>query len=282
MKIVVDYREAHLNSLLISENEGFGFNLITENLSLGDIIIKDDEDNILLVIERKSVNDLASSIKDGRYAEQSYRLNLHPTHNHNIIYLIEGLIRNYSSKFTRIKPNSLYSSVFSLNYYKGFSTFRTIDIEETAKWIILITDKLNREKHRNPYYNNTINATNAENPSNAANPSNAEKPSNAENTVNNYASVANIVKKNNITSDNISTIMLSQIPGVSRKTADTIMKKHFSLRQLIKNMESNNKCLDNISYETTGGKTRRISKTSINNIKSFLICDDNTSIKITT
>ena len=37
-----------------------------------------------LVIERKSINDLLSSIKDGRYAEQSYRLNGLPNHNHNI------------------------------------------------------------------------------------------------------------------------------------------------------------------------------------------------------
>ena len=44
----------------------------------------------LLIIERKSLNDLASSIKDGRYAEQSFRLSNIEHHNHNIVYLIEG------------------------------------------------------------------------------------------------------------------------------------------------------------------------------------------------
>ena len=274
MKILIDYRETHLNALLLNENKNFNFTLINENLSLGDIIIKNDNDEILLVIERKSVNDLASSISDGRYSEQSYRLNLHETHNHNIIYLIEGLIGNYSNKFSRIKPNSLYSSIFSLNYYKGFSTFRTINIEETAKFIMLITDKLNREKNKKPYYHNKGNDSVVNGDIN--------NNDNNGNIKNNYASVANIVKKNNITSDNISAIMLSQIPGISRKTADLIMKKHFSLQQLIKDIENNNKCLDDVTYETASGQTRRISKTSINNIKSFLICNDNTSIKIAT
>ena len=73
-----------------------------------------------------------------------------------------------------------------------------------------------------------------------------------------------------------------QIPGVSRKTADIIIKKHFSLQQLIKNIENNSKCLDDLTYETANGQTRRISKTSINNVKSFLICNDNTPIKIAT
>jgi ERCC4-type nuclease len=262
MKICIDYREKTLNTLLIRENQNYNFELINENLSLGDIIIKNDDGKILLIIERKSVNDLAASIKDGRYAEQSYRLNLHQTHNHNIIYLIEGLIGNYSSKFTRIKPNSLYSSIFSLNYYKGFSTFRTIDIGETAKFIILITDKLRRDKNKEPYYgSNDVGHTK---------------------TLEDYSSVANIVKKNNITKNNISTIMLSQIPGISNKTADIIIKKHSSLLNLIKNLEADKKCLDDITYETKTGQTRRISKTAINNIKSFLMCDHDNPIKIAT
>ena len=68
----------------------------TEALPIGDIIIADADDSgdsvpkDHIIIERKTVNDLLSSIKDGRYEEQSYRLNgiNHP--NHNIIYLIEG------------------------------------------------------------------------------------------------------------------------------------------------------------------------------------------------
>ena len=48
---------------------------------------------LIILIERKSLNDLESSIKDGRYSEQSIRLNSSEIHNHNIYYLIEGNIQ---------------------------------------------------------------------------------------------------------------------------------------------------------------------------------------------
>ena len=59
----------------------------SETLPIGDIIICHDNEE-KLIIERKSITDLLSSIKDGRYEEQSYRLNGINHHNHNIIYLI--------------------------------------------------------------------------------------------------------------------------------------------------------------------------------------------------
>ena len=59
-------------------------------LNLGDYVFYDEinEKNIL-IIERKSLNDLEASIKDGRYNEQSLRLNEANIENHNIYYLIE-------------------------------------------------------------------------------------------------------------------------------------------------------------------------------------------------
>jgi len=41
----------------------------TETLPIGDIIINDGTED-KLIIERKTINDLLSSIKDGRYEEQ--------------------------------------------------------------------------------------------------------------------------------------------------------------------------------------------------------------------
>ena len=101
-------------------------------MPLGDIIIYDDNDE-KLVIERKCLNDLLASIKDGRYEEQSYRLNglNHP--NHNIYYLIEGDV-NKANRFkdNNIEKLTLYSAMFSLNYYKGFSVYRSDNVNETA------------------------------------------------------------------------------------------------------------------------------------------------------
>ena len=87
-------------------------------LPIGDIILEYLGKEII-IIERKSAADLEASIKDGRYEEQSYRLSNSEVHNHNIVYLIEGSLINRQNK------QMLYSSMFSLNYSKGFSVLRS-------------------------------------------------------------------------------------------------------------------------------------------------------------
>ena len=65
--------------------------LITDVLNLGDILVKNDDEELLL-IERKTIADLLSSIKDGRYAEQSLRLYNNELPNNRIVYLVEGVV----------------------------------------------------------------------------------------------------------------------------------------------------------------------------------------------
>ena len=108
MKIKVDNRVDKLIKLLnaLKNDYKYDFEIVVEKLDLGDIIIcKDDEE--LLIIERKSLNDLASSLRDGRYKEQSYRLNGLPMHNHNIVYLVEGNLSFYSSKYSKVKARNI-------------------------------------------------------------------------------------------------------------------------------------------------------------------------------
>ena len=118
----------------------------SEVLPIGDIIICDDNEE-KLIIERKSVADLLASIKDGRYEEQSYRLNGLNHHNHNIVYLVEGDVNRVNRFKTdnRIEKLTLYSAMFSLNYYKGFSVFRTFSLEESATIICNMAYKLEKE-----------------------------------------------------------------------------------------------------------------------------------------
>ena len=120
MQIKVDIREHTLIKLLKALNNDYGFNfdISVERLDLGDISIWNEGEELLL-LERKKLSDLASSIKDGRYAEQSYRLNGHSLHNHNIVYLVEGNISHYSDKWSKVKPGTLYTTMFSVQYFKG-------------------------------------------------------------------------------------------------------------------------------------------------------------------
>jgi len=128
-------------------------------LPIGDIIINDDTED-KLIIERKSVADLLSSIKDGRYEEQSYRLNGLSHHNHNIIYLIEGDVNKPNRFKSDVQTEKLtaYSAMFSLNYYKGFSVFRSFSMEETANIVCNMAYKLEKDsaKGKTPYYQNKV------------------------------------------------------------------------------------------------------------------------------
>ena len=75
MKILIDSHEKSLyqnmNKIIIG-NEIKNRNLIQKTLDVGDVCIVDDNENPLIGIERTTVNDLLSSIVDGRYKESLY------------------------------------------------------------------------------------------------------------------------------------------------------------------------------------------------------------------
>ena len=239
-------------------------------LPLGDIIISDDTDD-KLIIERKCLTDLLASIKDGRYEEQSYRLNGLNHHNHNIYYLIEGDInKSNRSKDNNIEKLTLYSAMFSLNYFKGFSVMRTLSMEETAVFICNTANKLSKSD-KNAYYEykplpNKENSENKE-----QNEEKTEEKEKVEQTDKDYISVVKKVKKENITPDNIAEIMLCQIPGISSVTAVAIMDRFKTIPNLIQEIQQNDNCLKDISYQNTKGQTRKINKTSLANIVKFLL-----------
>lgn len=248
----------------------------TAALPLGDIIISDDNED-KLIIERKCLTDLLASIKDGRYEEQSYRLNGLNHHNHNIYYLIEGDV-NKANRFkdNNIEKLTLYSAMFSLNYFKGFSVMRTFSMEETAIFICNTANKLSKSEKK-AYYEykplTSISTMNSEqNNENSEEKLEKEKEKEIpEQTDKDYISVVKKVKKENITPDNIAEIMLCQIPGISSVTAVAIMDRFKTIPNLIQEIQQNDNCLKDISYQNTKGQTRKINKTSLANIVKFLL-----------
>jgi ERCC4-type nuclease len=264
MLIRIDTREQDLitsiNKLISTTSAFSDLNVSVEPLSIGDIIISDHIDNTeKIIIERKSVTDLLASIKDGRYKEQSYRLNglNHP--NHNIMYLIEGDVSRTNLKF---KDNRamLYSAMVSLNYYKGFSVMRTFSLEETAFFICNTAKKLSKTDEL-PFYHHK--------PSTQQQSVDTE-PNETEPSDKDYVSVVKMVKKDNITPDNIGEIMLCQIPGISAVAAIAIMSKFKTLPNLLDCLKADQNCLKDITYTNAKQQCRRINKNSTANIVKFL------------
>ena len=278
MKIRVDNREQELlkyiKELIVNIPLFKDLEVQVENLPLGDVIISNNVED-KLVIERKSINDLAASIKDGRYEEQSYRLNglNHP--NHNIIYLIEGDVNRVNRfKDNKMEKLTLYSSIFSLNYYKGFSVIRSFSIDESAIFICNTANKLRKGESENklPYYQN--NQTILKPISLEEKEQNSEEIiCNEEITSNDkdYVSVVKKIKKDNITPDNIGEIMLCQIPGISSITALAIMNKFKTFPNLISQIQENENCLKDISYTNSKNQVRKVNKTCLVNIVKFLL-----------
>ena len=268
MIIKIDCREKALleecnKQQLINDSSQF-IKIISENIPLGDIIIYDDNNTEKLIIERKTLLDLAASIRDGRYTEQGFRLQQCSMHNHNIIYLIEGDLRYYKPFKSNIDKKALLSSMVSINYFKGFSLFRTITLTETAEWLLQLTRKLHKESSSPSFYEKTITETPSEN-TEIIN----------DNTESVYSSVMKRVKKENINPDNIGEIMLSQIPGVSNASAIAIMNKYSTIQNLIQKLATDDKALINISISDKSGKLRKINKTCILNIYKYLLGEKN-------
>jgi ERCC4-type nuclease len=272
MNIKVDIREQELinqlNGYIAEKGLTNELTVSVETLPIGDILIEKNGE-VKLIIERKSVNDLLSSIKDGRYGEQSYRLNGIEHPNHNIMYIIEGDINkvNYFKYRKGIcEKQMLYSAIFSLNYYKGFSVIRTFNLNETALFICNSANKLRKGETENK-----IGFYEKKSPTDVQNTSieDVGTPSDKD-----YVNVVKKVKKDNITSENIGEIMLCQIPGISSITSIAVMQKFKNLPNLIENIQTNPDCLNDLTYTNSKGQTRKITKTSITNILNVFLKKD--------
>jgi len=269
MNIKIDVREGELIKKCQTNIEMLAnfkdLKLVQEQLPLGDIIINDGSKD-LVIIERKSLSDLAASIKDGRYEEQSYRLKNLWHHNHNIIYLIEGDFAKHNSFKDRIDKLTLYSAMVSINYFKGFSVWRSMSTDETALMICNMAYKLNKEKDKQPFYSNVLSVPNKEVASETVSTDQVEVNTSDKD----YCSVVKKVKKDNITTENIGEIMLCQIPGISSASALAILAQFKTLPSLIKAIDADENCLNSICTTDANGKSRKISKTAIATIIKFL------------
>ncbi len=287
MFIKIDYRESDFmtNMNLLFKEHSHEIQL--ENLPLGDIILLNNENKEKVIFERKSLYDLASSIKDGRYNEQSFRLNQHTIHNHNIIYIIEGDFEKYNPSKGRMDKKTLYSALITLNYFKGFSVIRTKNINETCELIVSFANKIEKETKRTSYYEiNNVKPKSVDLVIEPADPTEPAAREPSESTTEStsvtgsiteqieetkYCEVMKKQKKDNITTDNIGEIMLSCIPGVSCKSAITIMTEYKTIKNLISKLQDNEYCLDELKMTVKNGSSKKINKSCIENIKKFVL-----------
>jgi ERCC4-type nuclease len=273
MRVIIDNREHSLYEkceTILTNDRGYA-TIEKQVLPIGDILIKTDEGKDVMIIERKTLADLLASIKDGRYEEQSHRLKYASGFpSHNVLYIIEGM---FSTLRTIMEKKLIISTMASLNYFKGFSVIRTSGIQETAEILLYFSDKIDRNFMKGilPSYlltstneqgnsdgNTVVTSTNGDGHSDgntvvtSTNDTTVEKRS--------YSGFVKAVKKENITQENISEIMLCQIPNISSVYAKSILLFFGGFSKMVDQIKNGTAKFDNIMYETNG-KQRRIPKT---------------------
>lgn len=175
-------------------------------LDIGDIHICFNDK--VFILERKTIRDLLSSIKDGRYKEQKARLLASGC---DISYVIEGddIISSYDEKnrhiLSSIYINTLYRDKIKIIFTKN--------IMDTTTFILTFCTKIIDNPHK---FIDVLNKQNEE-----------------------YVDVVKMkTKKNeNITPEVCYLMQLAQIPSISSKIAKNIQKSYPTMKELLTSLQ---------------------------------------------
>jgi crossover junction endonuclease MUS81 len=253
VSLVIDNREKDLK-VAFPEAE-------FKNLDIGDIEIKytDDSGNteLFLLIERKTMCDVISSVNDGRYREQKKRLLESNIPREKIMYLLEGHLDDIPGQM-----KTLFGMLINTLFRDKLKVIRFECIEETIYFIKRITEKLKQN-------DTSIIGSSQSQPQQDNNNNNLE-----------YLSTIKLKKKDNLNSNNCSLLQLSQIPGLSLPNAQVIIDKYKSIANLIKSyheIEDEDKRSKMLSDLETGsstltetGKKRKLGKVLSERIYKYL------------
>jgi len=227
MEIIIDNRENSLIKLLEENKIVF----IKKNLEIGDIHFIEN-DKIIYILERKTINDLGASIKDGRYKEQKMRLL--SNHSNNIYYIIEGNIDDCNT----LNRKALLGSIINMSFRDNIKVISSNNIKDTYDIILQIRRKYDEGKFKK-----------------------------IESSTDNYVSSIKMNKKENMSKELCNIVQLATIPGVSQNISKIIMEKYGSMSNLIEEYKkTDNLLLANISL----GK-RKIGKVLSIKIYDYLI-----------
>ena len=260
LKIEIDYRETGLLDYFKDHPKSEIKKIVeSKNLKIGDINIY-FKDELILLIERKTMCDLASSIRDGRHREQKHRIIQSGLGKENIIFLIEGEITDMS--YGKINRDILQGSIINTMFRDGFKVYRTSDINESCYFIERVLLKILKEKEKN-----ITNLLDTEN-------------NNLNNIKKDYTETVKLKKKENLTPLVFNKLIFLQIPGVSMMFVDSIFKKYKSVIDLleeyqkIENKKDRENLLSNLELKTQSGKNRKLGKVISKRIYDYLFVND--------
>lgn len=211
LEIIIDNRETSLyNNMIDRDLDKYQINISKKQLDIGDIHIVFNEN--IYIYERKTMADLISSIKDGRYKEQ--KLRLLTSSSNNINYIIEGtdIIASNNNHNQELLTSIYYNSI----YRDNINVFFTKNINDTVTFLLLLSTKI------------------------------IKKPENFNKTTKQQLSTDYIdnckiktKKIDNIDKETCYLLQLSQIPGISKQIAKNIKDIYPTMNILLKTLNDN-------------------------------------------
>lgn len=196
IKLLVDSREAKIINYFNSNKINSDINFEIKQLDIGDFHFLLNN-SLVLIIERKTMSDLESSIIDKRLREQKSRL---INSNKQIIYLIENWNENY--KNNRLPISTLKSSLLNILIRDKLQIYFTNNTKDTYNTLIQIANKLINSSQKD---NDIVNLD--------------------------YISNIKSIKKDNI-KNNMNEIFLLQIPKIGPKVAKSVSLKYPNIMDL--------------------------------------------------
>lgn len=206
LKIIIDSRETNLyNNIIERDLDKYTdkITIIKQQLEIGDIHI--EYDDLIYVYERKTVNDLLSSVKDSRYKEQKSRL---LSNYKNVNYIIEGSDIIASNNLHN--QNLLTSIYFNSTYRDNIKIFFTKNINDTTTFLLMLSTKIIDKPHN--FIQNETQKTEPD-----------------------YIDICKIKSKksDNIDKETCYLLQLSQIPNISKQIAKNIKDVYPTMKILI-------------------------------------------------
>jgi ERCC4-type nuclease len=240
MEVVIDNRETKIKeyfSSLVNYVDVFKY----ENLDIGDIVIKYNG-VVKYIFERKTLRDLADSIKDNRYHEQKQRMKFSSSSDVKISYIFEYFI-NYDSlepdiQISNLRGDIVLSAILNTTLRDNYGIFLTKDTRETIYVLENIIYRMLKDPTK--YFNKTDKIDNT--------------------------CLLKRRKKDNITRENIFLLYLSQIPGVSKSIGTQLSKMYKTMSEFILYLNTLEKYDDKIDYvaninvDIKNDKKRKIGK----------------------
>ena len=239
VKVHVDYREKYIKEYF-EKNRDFENIVETKNLEIGDIIIYINEKPTIL-IERKTVKDLASSITDGRLREQKFRISSSSIPKDKIIYLIEGELDE--KLYGRVDKKTLQGSLINTMIRDDYKVYRTKDPKESVYFLVRLINKIRNDKSK------LIKIENIKE---------------EDKIRNEYCETVVLSKKGNMTPITFNQVIFLQIPGISVRIVREIQKIYPSIKDLIltyeniEHIQEREELLEEILVPTETGRQRRI------------------------